>query len=128
MKLQKVTEQVGGLYDIIPSSIPGNILCIEDPDEKVLGYFSVSAVSSKRLYIEDKFEGIIDNYNDCITDTIIGGPDYIEGLGITTWTLWDFPPVPFKSPRIRIFTGTKGCADCTVRGTTVKPDFWEDDK
>lgn len=127
-KLQKVTEEIGGLYDIIPSSIPGNLLCIEKPDERVLGYFSVSAVSSKRIYIKEKFEGIIDPYAHCATDTLIGGPDYIEGLGTSIWTLFDTPAAPFSSPRIRIFTETRGCADCTVRGKTQKPEFWEDDK
>ena len=127
-KLQKMTEQVGGLYDIIPASIPGNITCIEDPSEQVLGYFSVSAISSKRIYIQEKFEGIVDDYDDCITDTLYGGPDIIEGFGVSIWTLFDTPPVPFVAPRIRIFTETRGCADCTVRGTTEKPYFWEDDK
>jgi len=127
-KLQKITEQVGGLYDIIPASIPSNITCIENPAEKVLGYFSVSAVSSKRIFIKDKFEGIIDQYAHCATDTLIGGPDYIKGLGISIWTLFDTPAVPFSSPRIRIFTETRGCADCTVRGSTERPVFWTDDK
>lgn len=127
-KLQKFTEQVGSLYDLIPASIPSNIVCIENPDEKVLGYFSVSAVSSKRIFIKDKFEGIIDQYAHCATDTLIGGPDFIKGLGSSVWTLFDTPAVPFSSPRIRIFTETKGCADCTERGTTTKPIFWTDDK
>jgi hypothetical protein len=127
-KLQKMTEQVGGLYDIIPASIPGNLTCIENPAEKVLGYFSVSGVATKRIYIQEKFEGIIDDYDDCITDTLYGGPDYIEGLGVSIWTLFDTPPVPFGAPRTRIFTETRGCADCTVRGSTQRPYFWEDEK
>jgi hypothetical protein len=48
-KLQSITEQVGGLYDIIPSPVPSNVYCVDDPNEKVLGYFSVSANTSKRL-------------------------------------------------------------------------------
>lgn len=123
-KIQKITDEVGGLYDIIPASIPSNIMCIENPNEIVLGYFSVSAVASKRIFIKDQFEGIFNPYADCITDTLIGGPDYIEGLGVTIWTLFDIPAAPFSSPRIRIFTETRGCADCTERGTTIKPDFW----
>ncbi|MCX6253406.1 MAG: DUF4249 domain-containing protein [Bacteroidia bacterium] len=128
-KIQNIAVQVGGLYDIIPASVPSNIRCIEDPTEKVLGYFSVSAISSKRIFIKDKFEGIIDQYAKCASDTLLDGPDYIEGLGISVWTLFDIIPTPFSGkPRIRIFTETRGCADCTVRGTTVKPVFWPDDK
>ena len=127
-KLKSITVSVGGLHDIIPASIPSNLVCIENPGEKVLGYFSVSSVSSERIFIKDSFSGIVDQYAKCATDTLIGGPDYIEGLGINIWTLFDTPASPFSSPRIRIFTETKGCADCTVRGTTSKPSFWPLDK
>lgn len=123
-KLKNFTVSVGGLHDIIPSSIPSNIRCTENTGEQVLGYFSVSSISSKRIFITEKFEGIIDWYADCATDTIYGGPDEIEGLGISVWTLFDTPPNPFVSPRIRILTTTRGCADCTERGTTLKPAFW----
>ena len=127
-KLQRLVEQTGGLYDLVPASIPSNLWCVESPEEKVLGYFSVSAVSSKRIFIKDNFEGIIDPYSDCVSSTLIGGPDYIEGLGVSVWTLFDTPPIPFSSPRFRVFTTTRGCADCTVRGTNIKPLFWVDDK
>jgi hypothetical protein len=125
-KLQKFTDQVGGLYDIIPASVQSNIMCIENPELRVLGFFSVSAKTGKRIYIDDKFEGIIDPYADCITDTIYGEQN-IPGLNETTWTLFDIPGGMTK-PRIRILTETRGCADCTVRGTTVKPPFWIDGK
>lgn len=122
-KIQNIAVDVGGLYDVIPASVPSNIRCVENPAEKVLGYFSVSAKSSKRIFIKDNFEGIIDRYNHCPTDTI----PYVDppGLGITVWILEDEPNFwpPFK-----VLTDNKGCADCTVRGTNVKPDFWEDNK
>lgn len=127
-KIQNIAVKVGGLFDIIPASVPSNIICIEAPAEKVLGYFSVSAISSKRIFIEDEFKGIIDQYADCATDTLLGGPDSIPGLGISVWTLFDFAATPFGPPRTRILTETKGCADCTERGTIEKPDFWQDDK
>jgi len=125
-KIQNIAVQVGGLYDIIPASVPSNINCVENPSEKVLGYFSVSAKSSKRLFITDNFNGIIDRYNKCITDTV-GSPDF-PGVNITAWILFAHicggpPCVPFYE-----ITTNHGCADCTLRGTKVKPDFWTDDK
>ena len=125
-KIQNIAVQVGGLYDIIPASVPSNINCVENPAEKVLGYFSVSAKSSKRLFITDNFNGIIDRYNKCITDTV-GSPDF-PGVNITAWILFAHicggpPCVPFYE-----ITTNHGCADCTLRGTKVKPDFWTDDK
>jgi len=125
-KIQNIAEQVGGLYDIIPASVPSNINCMENPSEKVLGYFSVSAKSSKRLFIQDNFEGIVDRYNKCITDTVYS-PDF-PGVNITAWILFAHicggpPCVPFYE-----ITTNEGCADCTLRGTKIKPDFWTDDK
>jgi len=120
--LEKLTEQSGGLYDIIPSSITGNLRCKEIPDESVLGYFSVSAKASKRLFIDEAFAGIFDPYTDCITDTVYGDAD-IPGLDTTVWTLFDKPRA-FPNPRTRILTETHGCYDCTDRGTNVKPEYW----
>jgi Domain of unknown function (DUF4249) len=141
-KLQNISEQVGGLYDLIPSSIPSNISCIDDPNEKVLGYFSVSARSSKRIFIKDNFSGLIDLYTHCIGDTIFNG-GFIPNLNTSAWiietglfvpTAWIIgqggliqliylPPIPYV-----IVTYTRFCADCTVRGTTIPPDFWNESK
>jgi hypothetical protein len=127
-KLKNITVSVGGLHDIIPASIPSNIVCINKPGEKVLGYFSVSAMSSQRIYIDEDFKGIVDPYINCAIDTIYDGPEYIEGLGSYLWLLFDIKPTPFSGkPRLRILTDKKGCADCTVRGTTVKPLWWKDE-
>jgi hypothetical protein len=122
-KLKNITEEVGGLYDITPSAIPSNISCIEDPGNKVLGYFSVSARSSKRIFIRENFAGIINLYSRCISDTVYGrGP--IEGLGSNVWLLEEVDETPYY----RLITENKGCADCTVRGTNIEPLFWKDDK
>jgi len=121
-KIKNLNVGVGGLYDKIPASIPNNMICIENPNEKVLGYFSVSAKSSRRIFIEGDFRGIIDRYNKCPVDTIYGDYDPPD-LYLTLWPIMDHPQ-SFGSPRTRVLTDDKGCADCTVRGTKVKPDFW----
>jgi len=123
-KVKTYTDKVGGFYDIIPASIPGNISAKYNSNVKVLGYFSVSAKSSKRIFIEDNFAGIIDRYNNCISDTLVGNYDPPE-LNITKWTLID-DSIP--SPRVRVLTSIYGCYDCRVRGTSIKPVFWIDDK
>ncbi len=123
-KLRNISEQVGGLYDITPSSIPSNITCLEKPGEKVLGYFSVSAVSSKRVFVKDNFGGIIDLYSTCIADTIWTG-DPIPNLGTFIWVIIDHDIPP---PSYRVTTYEKGCYDCTVRGTTQEPSYWRDTK
>jgi hypothetical protein len=119
-KLQNISEQVGSLYDIIPSSVPSNVFNVTNPTEKVLGYFSVSASVSKRIFIKDRFSGLIDLYLDCPSDTLYTfGP--IPNLNNTVWVIIDHPLPP---PSYRVITYSRGCADCTARGTKVPPDFW----
>jgi hypothetical protein len=124
-KLQNISEQVGGLYDMIPASIPSNIFCTNGPEENVLGYFSVSSHTSKRIFIKDNFRGLYNPFTDrtCIADTVWGpvnGPIY--QLGTSQWVIISHPLPP---PSYRVLTRTKGCYDCTVRGTNIKPDFWD---
>ena len=125
-KLQLISEDIGSLYDITPASIPGNVFCLEDPGEKVLGYFSVSARSSKRIFVNENFYGIVNPYSQCISDTLdTRNPALIPGLNISVWILEQSSP---PEPPFTVVTIQKSCADCTTRGTTVKPDFWDEAK
>jgi hypothetical protein len=125
-RLQNISEDVGGLYDLIPSSITGNVFCVEDPAQRVLGYFSVSAKSSKRVFITENFAGMPDLYASCATDTVPLGAT-VEGLNENVWIIITRAP-PAPEPYYHVLTKNKRCADCTVRGTNIKPWFWDDDQ
>jgi hypothetical protein len=119
-KLKNVTQDVGGLYDAIPSSITGNLHCNEDPNEQVLGYFSVSGKVSKRIYVDEIFAGLANTYKDCEGETYSIG-DYIPGINENKWIIIFRPDLGYV-----VTTWHHECADCTVRGTTMRPAFWED--
>lgn len=128
--LGKLTQQSGNFYDIIPSSITGNIFCSGDPTRQALGYFSVSAKSTKVIYIDDYFKKLIDPYRDCLKDSVLRvrdspfpPPGLLDYAGDGYWIV---EVDPSKPPNYIITTGNKGCIDCTVRGTNVKPDFWKE--
>ena len=123
-KLEAVNENVGSLYDITPSFIPGNITCLEDPSQNVLGYFSVSAKTSKRFYISDTFSGLVDLYEECPSDTV-GNPNSVKGLNKTVWVIDTLQLGGFP---VYVLTERKECADCTVRGSNIKPSWWQDKK
>lgn len=123
-KVKSTVEEVGSLYDIVPSSVPSNIKCIERPADNVLGYFSVSAVKSKRIFTRDRFKGMPNIYTDC-ENVAVGFNDYVEGLDYSLWVIIEHPEPP---PGYKILTYFKSCADCTVRGTNVEPDFWIEKK
>jgi hypothetical protein len=121
-RVQNISQKVGNLYDISPMAIPSNIKCCENPEERVLGYFSVSAVTQKRLFIKDHFFGLPHFFIYCATDTIIGKlPE--TGLNKDYWVIEDYgdEPLPFW-----VITTYRECADCTTRGTSVMPSFWQE--
>jgi hypothetical protein len=123
-KLQNYSQQVGGLYDMIPSAVSSNVFCIDDPNQKVQGYFSVSSETSKRIFIKDHFVGLANPYSadKCVADTIFGGP-LPDGLNESIWIIAS----QFMPPYV-VTSYSKGCYDCTVRGTKTPPDFWNFDK
>jgi hypothetical protein len=118
-KLKNISQNVGGLYDLIPASVPGNMICLDNRSEKVLGYFSVSGESTRRIFVKDSFSGLEKPYAQCLGATLTYYP---AGLGQYVWILYDhsFPP-----PFYVLVTYNKGCSDCTLRGTNIKPDFWD---
>ncbi len=124
-KMQKISQQTGSLYDIIPASIQGNIYCVDNPSRKVLGYFSVSAKASRRIFIKDSFSGLVQLYNDCPISPPIPYGQPVPTLGKYVWIIIDGR---MSMPPFIVYTDKKFCADCTTRGTTVKPVFWDDDK
>jgi hypothetical protein len=126
-RLKNSVDQTGGLYDIIPAVVPNNLICVDDSLKKVLGYFSVSSVSSKRLFIKEKFAGSNADYSyrKCLTDTVFTNfPDTIPGYGTALWVLEDH--MDQKPPWV-VCTRNNGCYFCEVRGTSIKPGFWDDD-
>ena len=123
-RLKNTIDQVGGLYDQVPTSIPNNVYCLENPNEKVLGYFSVSAKTSKRIFIKDSFAGLDTQYYNCVTDTVFGTGS-IPGLNVSVWVIIDNT---HDQPPMRMLTNERRCADCTERGTNIKPAFWDDGK
>lgn len=121
-KVQNISQNVGGLYDITPVAVPGNIKCNTNLNETVLGYFSVSAVTQKRLFIKDKFIGLPGFYSYCATDTLKG---ILPGAGLNSefWVIEDYGD---EIPPFWIVTTYRECADCTTKGTKVRPSFWNE--
>lgn len=122
-KLKRITEEVGGLYDVVPVSIESNIFCTDSPEEKVLGYFSVSSVSTKRLFIKSALRGFPDFYKSCPFDTV-SVRESIPFLNITVFILQYYDPMQSQY----ILTLDKRCVDCTQSGTNKMPDYWNPEK
>jgi Domain of unknown function (DUF4249) len=140
-QMKQISEIGGDIFEKQPYPIIGNIHNTIDPDEMVLGYFQVSAISKKRIYITS---GEIDDLGlpfykyDC--DRITLGPDdFPASDGGKPPSIDDIYKIysgltyafiePVFTPQGRLDKlgfAKHICADCTLSGTLIKPDFWED--
>ena len=123
--LQRNMDESSSIFSPQPSEITGNIQCLSDPDEIVIGFITASEVTTYRLYIpmaELQFTNLEDQYNCApLTDDdlagIKGGPPHAYFymlLGVISLNPYDYRPL--------------GCLDCTFRGgIKTKPDFWPND-
>jgi hypothetical protein len=121
-KMKKNTENTGTIFDPQPSELKGNIYCVNNPAETVLGYVSASTITEKRKFITREE---IPNWGytpNCELITIANNPD-----SIAVYRAW-FPSEIRDVFRDNILSfsavNTLNCIDCRVEGTNVKPDFW----
>jgi hypothetical protein len=123
-KLKKNTEEIGSIFAAQPSTVTGNIHCITNPSEVVVGFVEVSQEKQERIFISNAdVPGW--NYNDGCGKYLLQN-DPAE-LGEKAGGL--FATVPYQiSPLGGILsfyaTPDANCRDCTLRGSNVKPSFW----
>lgn len=138
--LKLVNESGGDIFASQPFEVISNIQNINNPNERVLGYFQVSAVKQKRKYIlfADMASLQLPFFHpDCVR--IARGPqDYPRGSFTFDDIYRGFPATAgyvFVEPIYKaggtqhlerlVFTKFE-CADCELTGTSVRPDFWID--
>ncbi len=127
-----------------PGFLSGNIRSVNDPKEKVIGFFEVNSVSTKRFFLNG-IDFFIDIYADYPASCSFGAPpikdmadnvvlagilragtlvyykDYAENLGLDLGC--DNGAGEGCGPYVLV---SKACGDCRVLGSEVKPDFWID--
>jgi hypothetical protein len=122
-RMKKNTENLGTLFDAQPSQLDGNIRCLEDPNEPVIGYIDVAQVQQKRVFIK-RSDVAPWNYREaCEEISILNHPDSIN---LVKDYLYPTSPAVI-SPLgviVRFFASTPVCVDCTTRGTNQKPSYW----
>ena len=127
-KLRKNTETLGTLFDPLPSQLAGNVHCLSDATELVLGYVGAGGVAEKRLFIDRKQlprsisnSPFLSPYQGCDTMIVaVGNATFYFG----DYTLLPIFPADNYMPPHAYTAATPACVDCRLRGTNVKPSYW----
>lgn len=135
--LQKNTQNLGSIFDVLPSETQSNFHCLSDRNELVVGYLSAGNVSTKRIFIT---AGQLPNYKtqypyDCELDTVFDNPPHpgtlpvgnlipANSLYMPVNALYLPPANPFGKPTAYTYS-TKVCVDCTLRGKRNPPLYWK---
>ncbi|HTH57879.1 MAG TPA: DUF4249 domain-containing protein [Cyclobacteriaceae bacterium] len=123
-QIQTRSQNGGSLFDVLPTQTFSNVHSDTDPEETVLGYFSGSTVTDKRLFIDtlelpQYLRHYPANYN-CPYDSIL-----LKDFGDLRDTTWFFTSYGVPHP-IGYVTTDKHCMDCTLSGGTITPPkFWK---
>lgn len=121
-KMKKNTEQTGSIFDAQPSQLRGNIHCLTDDNEMVIGFMEATNIRTRRIFISSSDVPGWGYQHPCSHMELVNNPDTISTYGFPAPTL----PVEMQNDAIVRFGATNdiSCVDCTVLGTNVKPSFW----
>lgn len=124
-KMKKNSEQLGTIFDPLPSTSGGNIKCITDPSEIVIGQSYISSMVEKRIFIT---RSQLEDWRYilyCETDTVPNIKDSLVaffGSGQLYAIHAIYPPM--GGPILGYSGSLRHCMDCTLRGIHKRPDFW----
>lgn len=139
--IKKINESGDDIFASQPFPVVSNIRNINDPSERILGFFQVSAVTERRIFIP--FSEIVrlhlPFYHSAECERIEKSPaEYSSPFGppMTFQGLYDMFCVnsdyvfiePFYTPESftleKLVFAKPECADCELTGFPEKPDFW----
>ncbi len=134
----KIVKELGSVESLLsqgqPGYVAGNMVSETDPDEKVLGFFEASSMTSKRIYF---------NYEDFVLEkppyfvvcdvlvldyldnTVLDNdPNERENL-FTYLSYFNYQVLSLGQNTIYRIVQAE-CSVCTSFSSNVRPDFWED--
>lgn len=110
-----------------PGFFNGNVFSESNSEEKVLGFFNVSSVATKRVFFNHRDfypEDLVATFPDkCHVENPIV-PDLLSGIrGNRIKYFANIDPFDPAKPFLVV---PRICGDCTVLGSNVVPEFWVD--
>ncbi len=119
--LRKNSRDLGNIFGVQPSQLIGNIKCITNPEEPVIGYVTASSVTEKRIFIQraDVLSWIVPTQLPFCTARILHPDSVFYALQDTSYA----PAYYLTGGGVAI--AKNSCVDCTRKGgATKKPAYW----
>lgn len=120
--IKKNSDDIGGIFSPQPSEIGGNIHCVSDTTERVLGYISAGRVARKRIFASAEDIGIYERPPAC--ETFIN-----RGNAVSFKELYEcgYDIIGMSDQDNESYWAMQICIDCRLTGTKFKPAFWPTD-
>jgi Domain of unknown function (DUF4249) len=119
-RMKKNTESVGSVFDPQPSELNGNIHCVSNPSQPVIGFFNICTIQKNRIFIKRTEVPDWAYTQGCFAPQLIENhPD-----SITKKAAGLLPTVSYDAVISKFFAAQEECVDCTRTGSNVKPIYW----
>lgn len=128
-QVKKTNEDLGTLFGPLPSEVIGNIRCVSNPEERVIGFFSVSSISTERIFITTQelprpTQPFETRYTSCELFQI--PVQRVSEVNPTVYLFVDPISSPSGESIIAYTYSTNFCVDCRFTGgTNVQPEYWK---
>jgi len=123
LAMKNNTENIGSIFDPQPNETVGNIHCVTNPAELVVGYINAGNTVEKRVFISNS--SLPTDWNQL---QICSPEKLVPNIKDSLYFYFGFGYVPVDLTSIQtqlLYTGyERECVDCTINGTNVKPSFW----
>ena len=120
-KMKKNTESTGSVFDAQPSELVGNIHCITNPSDPVIGYLDICQIQESRIFISNSQVPDWGYKPPCSEREVqFDSTTYMHEQGYLPLRTGKRGPVPPAT----IWYSKPLCVDCTLTGSNVKPKFW----
>lgn len=125
----KTISELGKTESLLSQSqtgyVTGNMSSLSNPDEKVLGFFEASAVSTKRIYFNyfDLGYEFPPYFYECEKIHMLPTKELKDKIENENYQIVDWTE---DGPIKGYFIYKENCTDCTSFASETKPDFWEE--
>jgi hypothetical protein len=114
--LQNNTEDIGSIFGVQPTIDQGNLHCLSDSSQQVIGYVSAGTLQTQRTFISN--QQVYPWYYQPPCSITHLPPDSIDLYYTFGYLIVGYGPGSLLN------VSYKTCVDCTLTGSNKKPYFW----